>query len=263
MGCLKSSHLVEIHANWNTVWDTIAAGGTGTGHTRTGPLAVYSSGSIRKSPSSKWVSSWLSWPGLAVWKRRPPWQEGRAQVSGEVANASAFASEGWAVAQGGCRKIAREPRPRPDTQTGIEGLWEGRQSWLLQQQWQWHGRLTALLWFNNATGWVTDVAVRCNNYLICSTIIKSWESEIQIITWKIEGNQRDWLTLFPHFSQNNPWNSPELLLSLFLSSLATLLSPPRILSLILVSQLQLHPLIQGCFIGTVDWLFRQFSYSNC
>lgn len=169
--------------NWNTVWDIIAAGGTGTGHTWTGPLAVYSSGSIRKSPSSKWVSSWLSWPGLAVWKRRHPWQEGRAQASGEVANASAFAGEGWAVAQGSCRKIAREPPPAP-----------------LQQQWQWHGRLTALVWFNNATGWVTDVAVRCNNYLISSTIIKSWESEIQIITWKIQGNQSDWLTLFPHFS---------------------------------------------------------------
>lgn len=108
--------------NWNTVWDTIAAGGTGTGHTWTGPLAVYSSGSIRKSPSSKWVSSWLSWPGLAVWKRRHPWQEGRAQASGEVANASAFAGEGWAVAQGSCRKIAREPPPLPRFSNSGSGM---------------------------------------------------------------------------------------------------------------------------------------------
>lgn len=65
--------------------------------------------------------------------------------------------------------------------TGVEGLWEGTQSRPLQQLFQ-CGRFTDLASFNNATHWAPDGTAKCNDYLICFSIVKTWESEIEIKT---------------------------------------------------------------------------------
>lgn len=41
------------------------------------------------------------------------------------------------------------------------------------------------------------VAARGNNHLICFSIVKTWELEIEIKTWKIQGKRSDWLALSP------------------------------------------------------------------